>query len=225
MREARFASLQPGKFRSFNGSSGIVFYAESVDEQGVLHNVYAERAVGGKLEIWTAKRAIQQGIGQQQQAFVLYEGQRYEGVPGSGEFRTIEFAEGGIPVSLPEVATASGKIEYQTTRSLLESTAPPARAELQQRLAAPVMALVLVMIAVPLSRLRPRQGRYTKVGYFILVYLLYKGLLVIAGDSMARGTVAGWLGMWWVHGLGLGLAAWLWWRAAGGRLIAPPVRG
>ncbi len=212
VRDARFARLEPGKFRSFSGTSNIVFYAESVDEQDILHNVYAERAVGDKLEIWIAKRAVQRGIGEQQQTFVLYDGQRYEGVPGSNEFRIIEFAEGGIPVSLPEVATAAGKRELQSTLQLLDSSDLQDRTELQRRLSTPVMTLVLALLAVPLARLKPRQGRYAKVGYFILAYLFYSALLIVAGDAMVRSKVPEWLGMWWVHGSALLLALFMWWR-------------
>lgn len=213
LREARFARLEPGKFRSFNGNSDTVFYAESVDDQEVLHNIYAERAVGQKLEIWTAKRAVQRGVGDQQQTFVLYDGQRYEGVPGSNEFRIIEFAEGGIPITLPEVVADTTKREMRPTLQLLESTDVRDQAELHQRLSTPVMVLILAVLAVPLARLKPRQGRYARVGYFILVYLFYKGVLVLAGESLGRGQVPVWLGMWWVHGIAFSVALLAWWRA------------
>jgi lipopolysaccharide export system permease protein len=213
LREARFARLEPGKFRSFSGNNDIVFYAESVDDQDVLHNIYAERAVGPKLEIWTAKRAVQRGVGDQQQTFVLYDGQRYEGVPGSNEFRIIEFAEGGIPITLPEIVADTTKREMRPTWQLLGSSDARDQAELHQRLSTPVMVLMLAILAVPLAKLRPRQGRYARVGYFILVYLLYKGVLVIAGESVGRGQVPAWLGMWWVHGIALSLALFAWWRA------------
>jgi lipopolysaccharide export system permease protein len=213
LREARFARLEPGKFRSFGGNSDIVFYAESVDEQDVLHNIYAERSNGSKLEIWTAKRAEQRGVGDQQQTFVLYDGQRYEGVPGSSEFRIIEFAEGGIPITLPEVVADTTRREMRPTMELLGSADARDRSELHQRMATPVMVLILAILAVPLARLRPRQGRYARVGYFILLYLLYKGVLVIAAEWVGRGQVPGWLGMWWVHGMVLAVAFLAWWRA------------
>lgn len=212
IRDARFARLPANKFVSFNGASRIVFYAEDVDPNGELKNVYAERAIGQKLEIWTAKRAVQRGIGEQQQTFVLYDGQRYEGIPGSAEFRIIQFAEGGIPVSLPDVETAAGKREMLSTSQLLNSTDLRDRAELHQRLSTPVMVLVLAVLAVPLARLRPRQGRYARVGIFILLYLFYSGLVVIAGDAMSRGKTPAWLGMWWVHAIACLYALFQWWR-------------
>jgi lipopolysaccharide export system permease protein len=210
LRKARFSSLEPGKFSTFSSNGGIVFYAESVDGQGVLHNVYAERDDGNGLEIWIAKRAIQQGIGEQQQTLLLYDGQRYQGTPGSSEFRIIDFAEGGIPVGLPSVAAAGTSMEMQNSVSLLGSEDMQHRAELQRRISSPLMVLVLSVLAVPLARLRPRQGRYAKVGYFILLYLFYSGLIVVAGNAMTNGQSPLWLGMWWVHGLGVLLAVWLW---------------
>ncbi len=210
LRKARFSSLEPGKFSTFSSNGGIVFYAESIDGQGVLHNVYAERANGDVLEIWIAKRAIQQGIGEQQQTFLLFDGQRYEGVPGSSQFRIIDFSEGGIPVGLPSVAESGASTDMKDSASLLGSEDLQLRAELQRRLSSPLMVLILSVLAVPLAKLKPRQGRYAKVGYFILLYLFYSGLIVIAGNAMTNGQLPSWMGMWWVHGLGVLLAAWLW---------------
>jgi lipopolysaccharide export system permease protein len=210
VREARFASLQPGKFRSFGGNSNIVFYAESADAQGVLHNVYAERTLGEQLEIWTAQRAVQQGIGEQQQTFVLYDGQRYEGAPGGSEFRIMEFKEAGIPVSLPDVSANADRMDMRTTASLWNSTAAEDHAELHLRRAQPLFALILALLAVPLAKLRPRQGRYARLASFILVYLLYRGLITFGDNLLLTGKVSPALGLWWVHAVALLTAWWLW---------------
>ncbi len=224
LRQARFSSLQPGKFVSFGGNAAIVFYAESVDEQGVLHHVYAERREGDELEIWTAKRAVQQGIGEQRQTFQLYEGRLYRGVPGNAQFRMIDFVEAGIPVSLPDVARPGLDLDMRDTLALLRSDNIQERAELQRRLSSPLMAIVLSLLAIPLAALKPRQGRYAKVGYFILIYLLYSGLIVVAGNTMALHPSMAWIGMWWVHGLFLLLAGALWWLRGRMRLLRLRVR-
>lgn len=210
VREARFASLQPGKFRSFGGATGVVFYAESADEQGMLYNVYAERSVGEQLEIWTAKRAIQQGIGERQQTFVLYDGVRYEGIPGAGEFRTIEFKEGGLPVTLPDAGGNSDRVDMRPTRQLLMSNQSEDIAELHMRLAQPIMALMFACVGVPLARLRPRQGRYAKAGAFIGMYLLYRGALMFADNLLLVGKLPSLAGLWWVHAIVGVVAMWLW---------------
>lgn len=214
LREARFASLQPGKFRSFAGSN-IVFYAESVDEQNILHNVYAERMrTDGTMEIVTAARAEQQGVGKNEQTFILYDGDRYEGVPGSKQYRIIHFAEHGIPVRLPDVSAGQVKTWMKSTVSLMRSNAKEDQAELQARLSSPLVVLILAALAVPLARLKPRQGRYARAGYFILAYLFYFFLLQSAQTWMERGTTPTQAGVWWVHLLAMMLVAFEWWRVS-----------
>lgn len=221
-REARFSNLQPGKFRSFGGSN-IVFYAESIDDNGVLHNVYAQRTTGDRIEIITAARAEQHGVGEASQTFVLFDGERYEGTPGAAEFRIWRFAEHGIPVQLPDVANVQLKDYQKPTLSLLSGAKPGDLAELQSRLSTPLVIVILALIAVPLSRLRPRQGRYARATQFILVYLAYLLLLQSAQSWMIRGVTPVWLGMWWVHALAA-MTALIFWRGAEGRLNVLRVR-
>lgn len=224
LRQARFASLEPGKFTNLSGSN-IAFYAESVDEQGMLHNVYAEQRQDTTLQIMYSARAEQLGVGTAEQTFVLYDGERYEGVPGEARFRIIRFAEMRIPIRLPQVAGGRVNAEMKTTSALLASADPADRAELHTRIASPVMVLVLSLIAVPLARLRPRQGRYAKFGHFLLVYFAYQYLLLIGKVWVERGMTAENLGLWWVHVLALILALWLWLRSGALRFAGRRVAG
>lgn len=216
-REARFSNLQAGKFRSFGGSN-IVFYAESLDEQGVLHNVYAQRMVGDHMEIITAARAEQHGVGEAEQMFVLFDGERYEGTPGSAEFRIWRFKEHGVPIRLPDTANVRLKDYQKSTLSLIKAGQVTDWAELQSRISSPIVIVLLSLLGVPLSRLRPRQGRYARLGYFVLAYLVYLLLLQSAQSWMIRGATPGWLGMWWVHVVALAVTI-LFRRHAEGKAI------
>jgi lipopolysaccharide export system permease protein len=71
------------------------------------------------------------------------------------------------------------------------------------------MALVLTLIAVPLSRLRPRQGRYARVGFAILVYFVYSNLLSAAKIWIQKGDLSPLLGVWWVHAAALSFGLYL----------------
>jgi lipopolysaccharide export system permease protein len=208
IRNAQFGSLEPGRFRSFSGGD-VVFYAERVDTNGILYNVFVQRTIGDRVEIATAARAEQRGAGDADQTFILYEGERYEGVPGEGEFRIVRFSEHGIPVRLPQLSISSRKRDPVPTRALLGSSEPEDRAELAWRIAVPFMPVVLALLAVPLARLKPRQGRYGKMGIAILVYFLYSNLLSAARVWIEKETVPGWVGLWWVHLVVLLPAIWL----------------
>jgi len=214
LREAQFGALEPGRFRTF-AAGKIVFYAESVDHNHILHNVNVfvdrteEEDSEGKMEIWVATRAEQRGAGQSEQTFVLYDGRRYEGVAGSGEFRVIQFAEGGIPIRLGELGGPASKAELKTTRELLQSSSPADVAELQWRASTPLLALVLMVLAVPLARLRPRQGRFGRIGIAILVYFIYSQLMAAARTWVESSVVPEFVGIWWVHAIALCVGLWL----------------
>ena len=216
LREAQFGAIEPGRFRTFGGGN-VVFYAERVDSNGILYNVnvFVDRPTGVKnqsvLEVWTANRAVQRGAGQPEQTFVLYDGRRYEGIPGTGDFRIIEFSEGGIPIRLGDLVRNSSKSEMKTTAELLASGTNADIAELQWRISTPLMALVLMMLAVPLSRLKPRQGRFGRIGLAILAYFLYYQLLLATRAWVESGSLTPTIGLWWVHAAALIAAAWMLW--------------
>jgi lipopolysaccharide export system permease protein len=214
LRDAQFGALEPGRFRTFAGGK-IVFYAERVDDNHILHNVNVfvdrteEKGSEGRMEIWVATRAEQRGTGQADQTFILYDGRRYEGVPGSGEFRMIQFAEGGIPIRLGELSSGASKAELKSTSDLLRSAEPSDVAELQWRVSTPILALVLMVLAVPLARLRPRQGRFGRIGVAILAYFLYSQLLAAARTWVESSVVPELVGIWWVHAIALCVGLWL----------------
>jgi lipopolysaccharide export system permease protein len=87
---------------------------------------------------------------------------------------------------------------------LWRSSDPLDQAELQARISGPLSLFALMLLAVPLSRSRPREGRYARLGVGMLIYIIYANTLSIARLALERGEVPPWLGLWWVHGL-LGL--------------------
>ena len=210
LRVAQFGALEPGRFRSFAGGDAV-FYAERVDGTGRLYGVFVQRRAEDRVELAVAERAEQRGVGLVEQEFVLYNGRRYEGIPGSPEWRVVEFREHGIPVRLPEYKAQKERFELKPTAALVGVEEPPARAELAWRVAVPVMALVLALLAVPLAKLRPRQGRFARIGFAILAYFLYSNLLATARVWMEKDAVAGPFGLWWVHLLPLALATAMLW--------------
>ena len=210
-RAAQFGALEPGRFRTFAGGDAV-FYAEKVEGDGRLKGVFVQRRVEDRLEIAVAERAEQRGAGQAEQLFVLHDGRRYEGVPGGLEWRVVEFAEHGIPVRMPEYTSRKERRELKSTAALIAPEAGPDRAELAWRIAVPVMAAVLMVLAVPLAKLQPRQGRFARDGYAVLAYFLYSNLVAAVKVWIEKDSPGGAYGLWWVHLLPLALAAWLLWR-------------
>jgi lipopolysaccharide export system permease protein len=208
IKEAQFGQLDAGRFRSFSGS-GAVFYAERVDPEGILHNVFVQRESAGRIELALADTATYSKAANGVHLVTLFNGRRYEGVPGQDDFRVIEFREHGIPILTPTEVVRTKDPDTKPTRELLGSAAPSDIAQLQFRASTPLMALVLTLVAVPLSRLRPRQGRYARVGFAIVVYFVYSNLLSAAKVWVEKGDLLPVVGVWWVHVAALVLGLYL----------------
>jgi lipopolysaccharide export system permease protein len=208
IKEAQFGQLEAGRFRSFGGGDAV-FYAERVDQEGVLHNVFVQRETAGRIEVALAETATYSKASQGTHLVTLFNGRRYEGVPGREDFRVIEFREHGIPIAAPAEPGTLTDPDTKPTRALLGSRVPEDMAQLQFRASTPLMALVLTLIAVPLSRLRPRQGRYSRVGFAIVVYFVYSNLLSAAKIWIEKGDIPPLLGVWWVHAAALAFGLYL----------------
>jgi lipopolysaccharide export system permease protein len=209
LKEAQFGQLDAGRFRSFSGGDAV-FYAERVDQDGVLHNVFVQRESAGKIEVALADTATySKGSADGVHLVTLFNGRRYEGVPGRNDFREIEFREHGIPISTPTDAARTTDPDTKPTGELLGSAAASDIAQLQFRSSTPLMALVLTLVAVPLSRLRPRQGRYARVGFAIVLFFVYSNLLSAAKVWLEKGDIPPVIGVWWVHLLALALGLYL----------------
>ncbi len=201
VRAGQFAPIAAGKFRTFGGRSAVV-YAEDVNSDGTLGNVFVEQNRGSRVEVAVADRArhtvTPDGL---THTITLYDGERFEGVPGTPEWRIVRFAEHIIPVQVPALSDVVKNLDAQPTRALYGSSDPVKRAELHWRVALPIMCVVLTLLAVPLSRLNPRQGRYARVWLAGLIYFVYANLISAGKVWLARGTVPESIGLWWTHAL------------------------
>ncbi|HZF17584.1 MAG TPA: LPS export ABC transporter permease LptF [Steroidobacteraceae bacterium] len=226
LRDAQIGSLAPGKFRSFG--TDAVFYAQRSDNKGVMYDVFLERNQAGKVEVAVAERAEHTvSADGSTHTVTLFNGTRYDGTPGQPQFRITDFESHGIPVLLPELVAPKDRRELMATRDLIGSTDRRDQAQLSWRLSAPIMAFVLAFVAVPLSRLQPRQGRYARMAQAILVYFVYFTLLSTGKVWIERGKMPATIGLWWVHMLMIGYALVLLtrdrtirWRATPARIAA-----
>ena len=69
----------------------------------------------GQIEVVVASRGEQiDSEDQESRLLILHDGRRYEGVPGTSQFRVVEFAEHGIPYRLPSLERSEPKPRAMT---------------------------------------------------------------------------------------------------------------
>jgi len=199
-----------GQFQSFNRGQRVT-YAESLSEtaQGrQLNNTYvvlrdpdpAEGESGLRVMIaQTARPIVDAASGRR---FMLLEnGYFYDGTPGAADYSVTRFVEQAI--LLPEQTTIAPVLREKAlpTMALLGSSDPGYQAELQWRLSVILLIPVLTLMAVPLSRVKPRQGRFARLVPAAMVFGLYFMLLQVSRDALEDGTLPAFIGLWWVHAI------------------------
>ncbi len=200
--------ISPGRFNEF-GNGRIVFYVEALARDGkTMKNVFIQGSEEGKQGVIPARLGYQVVDPQSGDRFlVLEDGVRYEGIPGTTAYRIAEFERYGVRISERQEDLVIERRKAQPTRLLMASDTVADRAELQWRLSIPLSMFVLALLAIPLSRSSPRQGRYAKLFMAVLIYVIYSNLLGVAKSWMVRDILPAWLGLWWVHGLMLAATA------------------
>lgn len=209
-----FTALAPGRFQDFGG--GRTAYTESFSDDGErMQEVFIserQRRQDGSPETAVTRagngyQTVDPDTGSR--FLVLADGERYSVDPGRFEAERLEFETYAVRLSLGGERRELDSTEYATTAALIGDDSDRARAQLQWRLSLPVMVFILTLLAMPLSRVNPRQGRFAKLLPAIFLHVCYLSLLLAALDAIGRGTLSATIGMWPIHvvflALGLGL--------------------
>jgi lipopolysaccharide export system permease protein len=194
--------IAPGRFNAAGGGEQLIYAEEISPDRRQLVNVFGyARDAKGVSTVVSAKRAIQYFDDASGDRFlVLQEGYRYEGMPGQADFRVVQFATHGVRVQEREVVPSKLALYSVSSARLWNGWRSPAyRAELEWRISLALSTVLLGLLAVPLARTNPRQGRYGRLFVGILVYITYNNLMTIARTWVGRNAVPEWVGMWWVH--------------------------
>ena len=187
----------PGRFQHMPG--GAVSYAQAIGDDGELERVFIARPEkDGRLMVVLAdagQRLMQRDGGT---FLVLDNGSRYQGIPGQADYTETRYEQYGVRVRDADPVLQTTDIETLPTAVLMGRDDPEALAQLHWRFTIPVLALVVTLIAVPMSRVNPRQGRYARLVPSILIYLAYITLLSAARSSIEDGET-GVQTIWFVH--------------------------
>lgn len=196
-----FESVAAGQFNKI-GSGGQVFYVESLSkDRKQLQNVFIQsNTAEGQLDIFSARSGYQyvdekSGV----RYLVLVDGYRYQGLPGSVDFKIHQYEKSAV--RLEELGVAPLRRTHWSIPSsdLWGSSKLSDQAELQWRYSMPLATVLLAVLAVLLSRTSPRQGRFAKLFIAILIFVAYYNSLGVAMSWVTRGVVSPVVGLWWVH--------------------------
>ena len=137
----------------------------------------------------------------------MLNGRRYIGPPGSAEYRVIEFEKYSVRIEAKEVKETLPSVKAIAMSKLIFDESLVARAELIWRVGLPLSALVLSLLAIPMSFVNPRAGRSLNLMLAALLYTVYTNLLSIFQAWVMQQKVGVFFGMWAVHVVMLAVVA------------------
>ncbi len=207
-RTAQINALQAGQF--IGGGEAGTIYASRASDEGELEEVFVHARQGERESVIWAERGeqvVEPDSGERY--FVFEDGYRYDGQPGRQDWRVTEFERHGLLIERRQPQEVTRDREARPMGDLWATGDRQDASEIQWRLSMPVMALVLTILAVPLAKADPREGRYGKLLTAVLAFVAYFQLLTSARQWLESGAMPAALGLWWVHVAAL-LAAILW---------------
>jgi lipopolysaccharide export system permease protein len=198
--------ITPGVFTESPGS-GRIIYAEKIQDNGDLENVFVSSYETGKEGVVVAKSGhpfIDSKTGDK--FIALMEGTLYDGAPGMVNYRIVVFGTLNLRIEQKKVEEAPLTVEGTPTLLLLNSGDRHLFTELHWRIAKPIALFVLSIYAMVFAYTDVRRGRLSNLFVAILVYFIYSNLLGLGQTLIRSGKVPPMLGLWWVH-VGMALIA------------------
>lgn len=184
----------------FNETDQAIMFMERLSDDGrKMENVFLHQQNENGTGIETS-RQLQRYKDRNGRNFIVFvDGQYYQGEAGRSDYTITHYKKHGVYVPDNKQVEQRMSGAALSSTSLWYSKSSWHQAELQWRIAMPVLTFLMAVLALPLSYTTPRKGRYSKLAPAIFIYLVYANLTGIAQTWVEQQKVPQWLGMWWIH--------------------------
>ena len=160
--------------------SDRAIFIERISPDQALDHVFIRTRTGDELQIIAARSGLLlEQPGADYQALELNNARIYKRVDdGPNLFAQIGHFTMRVDNELPEPPAYKAKSIASAT--LANSDNPKDQAEYQWRISNPLTTMLLALLAIPLSRSKPRHGRYAKLLLAFVIYAAYYNLMGIS---------------------------------------------
>ena len=180
----------PGAFQESSSGERVIFVEGVADDESHVKNVFVSSVQNQRLGVTMAATGHQEIAENGDRFIVLENGRRYEMQPGSAEFRIMEYARYAVRVETKEARGIEKTPKNTPTLELLDKDLPTYKAELLWRIGVPVSAVILALLAIPLSFVNPRAGRSANMLLALFTYLLYNNMMTVGQAWVASGRIS-----------------------------------
>ena len=228
--DSGLSALVAGRFQATGNKKAVVFIHDKHREDNSFDKVFVAQLpdkgttqasiINSSLVYASKGEVIEEVTGSQR--LVLTDGTRYQKDADNDEFRQVAFGKYYIQIQDQKVEHKRRKMGAVPTSDLFKESLPEYQAAIHWRIAFPLTCLILTLIAVPLSAVNPRQGKFAKLLPALLFFLGYYLLLISVRSALESVAIPTVVGMWPVHlfALCIGISLLMKSRTAGRKLGA-----
>ena len=211
--DSGLSSLVAGRFQKTGNKKAVIFIHGKNREDNSFDKVFVaqlpdenhseESVINSSLVYAKQGQVIEEESGSQR--LVLSDGTRYHSDAINSEFQSVAFDRYYIQIQDQEVEQKHRKLSALPTQALFS---PPDNddklvaeygATIQWRIAFPLACIILTFIAVPLSVVNPRQGKFAKMLPALMLFLGYFLLLTAMRSGIERQALPVSVGLWPIH--------------------------
>ncbi len=193
--------VEPGTFGESRSRERVFFVEAMGRDKDTVQNVFVNSLQHQRSGVMMSERGFSEYAPNGDRFLVLLSGRRYEGTPGTADFRLMEFERYATRIQTKEGDEPQATQKSLTTLGLIENPTRTNLGELMWRIGMPVSALILALLAIPMSFVNPRAGRSVNLLFALLTYMVYSNLLSVSQAQVAQGRLSFATGSWLVHGV------------------------
>jgi lipopolysaccharide export system permease protein len=191
--------LAPGQFRESSGNNRVFFIESMNPETDMITNVFVTDFGKERQLVAVAKQGFIQNTPDGEKQLILETGRRYEGTPGNTDFRITEFDKYTVKLADKVIDPIINGPRTLPAWVLIQDLNKAHLGEILWRIGLPLMVFVFAIIAIPLSYMDPRRGRYTALIMAVLLYFTYSNLLKLMQAWVTTGKLSFSIGWWILH--------------------------
>jgi lipopolysaccharide export system permease protein len=217
--DSGLSSLVAGRFQKTSNNDAVIFIHDKNKRDNSFNKVFLAQlpdetmgdasVINSSLVYAQKGQIIEEELGLK--SLLLTDGVRYQSDVRSNEFQSVAFKEYYIQIEDQKTEQKHRKLSAINSATLFS---PPTQeliaeysATIQWRIAFPIACIILTFIAVPLSSVNPRQGKFAKMLPALMLFLAYFLLLTSMRSGVEKQSIPIMLGLWPIHILAFLLGA------------------
>ncbi|MGA8050278.1 MAG: LPS export ABC transporter permease LptF [Burkholderiales bacterium] len=193
--------VDPGTFGESSNRDRVFFVESIAGNKTSVQNVFVNSVQQHRDGVMFSRTGRAETSPNGDRFLVLEDGRRYEGRPGYADYRMMEFERYATRIEEKAARAPAQSRQDLPTIALVRNPTDENLGELVWRLGIPLSALILSLLAIPMSFVNPRAGRSVNLVFALLTYVVYSNLLSVTQSRVATGRLDFSVGVWLMHGV------------------------